>query len=74
MGKAQSDWSRAQAGTASPKDIAEVVDLLLTGDCGWLNGADIPVDGGYWVGIESGWIDFAASPAMMARRDSGKRQ
>ena len=74
MGKAQSDWSRAQAGTAEPNDIAEVVELLLTGDCGWLNGADIPVDGGYWAGIESGWIDFAASPAMMARRDSGKRR
>ena len=54
MGKAQSDWSRAQAGTAEPNDIAEVLDLLLTGDCGWLNGADIPVDGGYWAGIESG--------------------
>ena len=39
MGKAQSDWSRAQAGTAEPNDIAEVVALLLTGDCGWLNGA-----------------------------------
>ena len=39
MGKAQSDWSRAQAGTAEPNDIAEVLELLLTGDCGWLKGA-----------------------------------
>ncbi|MCY4344149.1 MAG: coniferyl-alcohol dehydrogenase [Gammaproteobacteria bacterium] len=68
MGKAQSDWARAQVGTAKPSDIAEVVALLLTGDCGWLNGVDIPVDGGYTAGLQSGWIDFAASPVMMARR------
>lgn len=70
MGKAQSDWTRAQVGTASPNDIAEVVELLLTGHCGWLNGADIPVDGGYTAGLESGWIDFAASPAMRARAEA----
>ena len=56
MGKAQSDWSKEQTGrAASANDIAEVVDLLLTGECGWLNGVDIPVDGGYSAGLESGW-------------------
>ncbi len=68
MGKAQSDWTKAQTGrAASPEDIAEVVDLLLRGSCGWLNGVDIPVDGGYSAGLASGWIDFAASPLMQAR-------
>ncbi len=68
MGKAQSDWSKAQTGrAASANDIAEVVDLLLTGECGWLNGVDIPVDGGYSAGLQSGWIDFSQSPVMQAR-------
>lgn len=69
MGKAQSDWSKAQTGTAaSANDIAEVVDMLLTAECGWLNGVDIPADGGYTAGVESGWIDFSMSPAMRGRR------
>ncbi len=68
MGKAQSDWSKAQTGRAADaNDIAEVVDLLLTGECGWLNGVDIPVDGGYSAGLQSGWIDFSQSPVMQAR-------
>jgi len=68
MGEAQSEWMQAQTGrAASPNDIAEVLDLLLIGECGWLNGADIPVDGGYTAGIESGWIDFSASPIMKIR-------
>ena len=68
MGKAHSDWTKAQTGRAAQAgDIAEVVDLLLTGTCGWLNGVDVPVDGGYTAGLESGWIDFAESPAMQAR-------
>ena len=69
MGKPQSDWSKAQTGrAASANDIAEVADILLTAECAWLNGVDIPVDGGYTAGLESGWIDFAMSPAMQARR------
>lgn len=68
MGKAQSDWMVAQTGRiADANDIAEVVDLLLTGECGWLNGVDVPVDGGYAAGIDAGWVDFAASPLMQAR-------
>ena len=38
--------------------------MALTGESGWLNGVDIPVDGGYTAGIESGWIDFNSSPLM----------
>ena len=69
MGAEQSDWLIAQTKRAAqPEDIAEVVDLLLTGDCGWLNGVDIPVDGGYTAGMESGWIDFSQSPIMQQRQ------
>ena len=65
MGKAHSEWMQAQTGrAATANDIAEVIDLLLTGTCGWLNGVDLPVDGGYTAGMESGWIDFSASPIM----------
>jgi NAD(P)-dependent dehydrogenase (short-subunit alcohol dehydrogenase family) len=68
MGKTQSDWMKAQTGRiADAQDIAEVVDLLLTGQCGWLNGVDIPVDGGYTAGMESGWVDFSQSPIMRDR-------
>jgi len=69
MGKAQSDWTKAQTGrAATPDDIAEVIDMLLTRPCGWLNGVDIPVDGGYSAGIQTGWIDFTASPAMLQKQ------
>jgi NAD(P)-dependent dehydrogenase (short-subunit alcohol dehydrogenase family) len=69
MGKAQSDWTKDQTGrAASPDDIAEVLEMLLTRPCGWLNGVDIPVDGGYSAGIETGWIDFASSPVMRQRQ------
>lgn len=69
MGKAQSDWTKAQTGrAASPDDIAEVLETLLVRPCRWLNGVDLPVDGGYSAGIEAGWIDFAASPVMRQRR------
>ena len=68
MGKAQSDWTKAQTGrAASAGEIAEVVDLLLTADCGWLNGVDIPVDGGFTAGMESGWVDLAQAPVMQQR-------
>jgi NAD(P)-dependent dehydrogenase (short-subunit alcohol dehydrogenase family) len=68
MGTAHSDWMKAQTGrAATPVDIAEVVEFLLVGDCHWLNGVDIPVDGGYSAGLDSGWIDFAQSPLMRDR-------
>ncbi len=70
MGKAQSDWTAAQTGRiATPTDIAEVLALLLTGPCAWLNGVDVPVDGGYSAGLDAGWIDFSASPVMRARAE-----
>jgi NAD(P)-dependent dehydrogenase (short-subunit alcohol dehydrogenase family) len=73
MGEEHSAWMVAQTGrAATPNDIAEVLELLCTGTCGWLNGVDIPVDGGYTAGIESGWIDFDSSPVMQqirARRE-----
>jgi len=65
MGEEQSRWMIAQAGRpATADEIAQVLDLLCTGECGWLNGVDIPVDGGYSAGIESGWIDFNESPLI----------
>lgn len=68
MGKGQSEWMKAQAGrAATADDIAQVVDLLLTGECTWLNGVDIPVDGGYTAGMESGWVDFSQSPIVQHR-------
>ena len=69
MGKEHSDWNVAQVGrVATPADIAEVLDMLLTSETAWLNGADLPVDGGYAAGRASGWIDFNESPAMKAIR------
>lgn len=67
MGEEHSRWMIAQAGrTSTPGEIAEVIDMLLTSRCARLNGVDIPVDGGYTAGLESGWIDFAASPIGLA--------
>ena len=69
MGTEQTAWSRTQVGrSAQPDDIAQVIDLLLTQACGWLNGVDIPVDRGYCAGLDSGWIDFSQSPLMVATR------
>jgi len=68
IGHEQFDWSVAQMGRmAQPKDIAEVVEFLAVGECGWLNGVDIWVDGGFTAGILSGWINVAESPAARAR-------
>lgn len=68
MGKEQSDWTKLQTGRiAAPKDIAEVLVLLTLGNCGWLNGVDVPVDGGYSAGLASGWVDFKSSPVMQQR-------
>ena len=50
-----------------------MIDLLLTGECRWLNGVDVPVDRGYSAGIESGWIDFAGSPLMQRIRKARTR-
>ncbi len=69
MGEAHAQWELEQVGRmASPGDIAQVLDMLLTSEVDWLNGADLPVDGGYTAGRASGWIDFNESPAMQAIR------
>ncbi|MBQ46151.1 MAG: 3-alpha-hydroxysteroid dehydrogenase [Zetaproteobacteria bacterium] len=65
MGKDQSDWFISQTGRmAEPSDIAQVIEFLAIGHCKWLNGVDIPVDGGYSAGVDSGWIDVGTSPLM----------
>ena len=67
MGEDHSNWMIDQAGRFSTADeIAEVIDMLISSGCIRLNGVDIPVDGGYSAGIESGWIDFSASPMGQA--------
>jgi len=46
------DWGVAQIGRAgAPDDIAEVIEFLAIGNCGWLNGQEIAVDGGYIGGL-----------------------
>lgn len=39
-----------------PDDIAAVAEYLLLGDCEWLNGVELTVDGGYHAGVVGGWI------------------
>jgi NAD(P)-dependent dehydrogenase (short-subunit alcohol dehydrogenase family) len=68
IGAEQVDWMTRQIGrSAQPDDIAAIIEFLAVGDCGWLNGADIVVDGGLTAGLLGGWIDFSASPAARAR-------
>ncbi|MEN3973690.1 SDR family oxidoreductase [Emcibacter sp. SYSU 3D8] len=68
IGAAQVAWLDAQVGrAAAPDDIARIIDFVALGDCGWLNGVDIVVDGGLTAGMIGGWIDMAQSPAAIAR-------
>lgn len=68
IGAEQVAWMNRQIGRpAEPDDIAKVIDFVALGDCGWLNGVDIVVDGGLSAGLTGGWIDFSRSPAMLAR-------
>lgn len=68
MGAEQFDWMNAQTGrSASPSEIAEVVAFAAFGQCSWLNGADLVVDGGFTAGVATGWIDMAQSPFARAR-------
>ncbi len=58
------DWGVEQIGRpAEPADIAEVIEFLAVGECGWLNGQELVVDGGYLAGIVGGWIDPSKAPA-----------
>lgn len=68
-GAAQMAWFNEQVGRpGQPEDQAEVVSWLLAGPCGWLNGVDIPVDGGLQAGMRVGWVNTKSSPAAQARR------
>jgi NAD(P)-dependent dehydrogenase (short-subunit alcohol dehydrogenase family) len=51
------EWLNQQIGRpAQPEDLAEVVAWLLVGECGWVNGVDLPVDGGMAAGLRVGWV------------------
>ncbi len=70
-GKEQMAWMNEQVGRpAQPEDEAEVVCWLAVGASGWVNGVDLPVDGGLQAGMAVGWADMKASPALRARRSS----
>ncbi|MGF1597951.1 MAG: SDR family oxidoreductase [Acidimicrobiales bacterium] len=68
-GAEQMAWMNEQVGrVGTPDDQAEAVAWLLTGPCGWVNGVDLPVDGGLSAGMTAGWADTRQSPASLARR------
>jgi len=63
VGAALYDWGVDQIGRqGTPDDIAEVIDYLALGECRWLNGVEIAVDGGYIAGIVGGWVDVERAP------------
>jgi NAD(P)-dependent dehydrogenase (short-subunit alcohol dehydrogenase family) len=63
VGPAMYDWGVDQIGRhGTPAEIAEVIEFLAVGECRWLNGVEIIVDGGYIAGIVGGWIDLEKSP------------
>ena len=56
------DWGVAQIGRhGTPDDIAEVIEFLAIGQCRWLNGVELLVDGGYVAGTVGGWINPPAA-------------
>jgi NAD(P)-dependent dehydrogenase (short-subunit alcohol dehydrogenase family) len=64
VGPALYDWGVEQIGRqGTPDDVAEVIEFLSIGHCGWLNGVEIPVDGGYLAGLTGGWVNPDESPA-----------
>jgi NAD(P)-dependent dehydrogenase (short-subunit alcohol dehydrogenase family) len=68
-GADQMAWMNEQVGrVGTPDDEAQVVAWLLAGDCGWVNGIDLPVDGGLSAGMTVGWADTKQSPASVSRR------
>jgi len=63
LGPNRYDWILQQSGRAgTPEDIAAVIEYLAIGDCRWLNGVELTVDGGYYAGIVGGWINPADMP------------
>jgi NAD(P)-dependent dehydrogenase (short-subunit alcohol dehydrogenase family) len=68
-GPEQMAWMNEQVGRAAePDDEAKAIVWLLVGDSEWVNGVDLPVDGGLSAGMRIGWVDTKASPAALARR------
>ena len=68
-GAEQMAWMNEQVGrVGTPDDEAQVVAWLLAGDSGWVNGVDLPVDGGLSAGMAVGWADTRQSPVSVARR------
>lgn len=68
-GAEQMSWMNEQVGRVGrPDDEAEAVAWLLAGDSGWVNGVDLPVDGGLSAGMTVGWANTKESPASKARR------
>jgi NAD(P)-dependent dehydrogenase (short-subunit alcohol dehydrogenase family) len=68
-GPGQMAWMIEQIGRAAqPDDIADAITWLAVGASGWVNGVDIPVDGGLGAGMRTGWVDLRASPASRAAR------
>ncbi len=61
-------WLNEQVGrVATPDDQAEAIAWLLAGDSGWVNGVDLPVDGGLSAGMTVGWANPKDSPASRSR-------
>ena len=68
-GAEQMAWMNEQVGRpAQPVDEAEVIHWLAVGRSGWVNGVDLPVDGGLSAGMRTGWADTKSSPGARARR------
>ena len=68
-GPEQMAWLSEQVGRpAQPVDQAEAICWLAVGRSGWVNGVDLPVDGGLSSGLRTGWADTKNSPASKARR------
>ncbi len=68
-GPGQMAWLNEQVGRAAePDDVAAAIVWLAVGDSGWVNGVDLPVDGGLSAGMRTGWADTKTSPASLARR------
>jgi NAD(P)-dependent dehydrogenase (short-subunit alcohol dehydrogenase family) len=52
-------WMNRQIGrAATPDDQAQVIAWLAVGDSGWVNGVDLPVDGGLSAGLRVGWANL----------------
>ena len=68
-GADQMAWLNEQVGRpAQPEDQAEAIVWLAVGRSGWVNGVDLPVDGGLSAGMRTGWANTRTSPASRARR------